>query len=200
MSHSIGLKFSRKFLIGVFIIVISVPTAYYLYYSFIIRKFTEVSEGKVYRSAEMPPEKLKSIIKKYDLRTIIDLRRPGRKTKIEQKAVSDAGAQYINIYSKQVPKEETIDAFLDVMSKPESFPVIIHCEHGEGRAPLFSAIYLIEFECWSNEKARQSTDFIMSILEYGNFDLSEKKGKYLNDYKRRLSNCLNTNNNPLTDQ
>jgi protein tyrosine/serine phosphatase len=65
------------------------------------------------------------------------------------------------------------------MDDNKNYPVLIHCEHGEGRAVLFSAIYRMEYENWDNEKARCAS----RVITYGtSFSLNASKGIYLHDY------------------
>lgn len=40
------------------------------------------------------------------------------------------------------------------MDNPDNYPVLIHCYHGTGRVILYSAIYKIEYENFTNEMAR----------------------------------------------
>ena len=60
------------------------------------------------------------------------------------------GVTYFNLGTDQVPTQETVDKFLEIMDEPSNYPVLVHCYHGVGRAQLFSAIYRMEYEGWSN--------------------------------------------------
>ena len=41
------------------------------------------------------------------------------------------------------------------MDDSSNYPVLIHCYHGVGRAQMFSALYRIEYEGWTNQEARE---------------------------------------------
>lgn len=154
----------------------------YFYWSNVLCKLYTVSEGKVYRSAAMPSEKLKKVIQKYSIRTVIDLREARYKDEIdeEHRIVTSAGGRHISIPSKQVPADETVKTFLEIMDDPDTYPVLIHCCHGEGRAVLFSALYRIEYEGWKNDRARRAS----RLITWGSsFDADAAKGIYLNNYK-----------------
>ena len=89
---------------------------------------------------------------------------------------------YFNLGTDQVPTQETVDKFLDIMDDSSNYPVLIHCYHGVGRAQLFSAIYRIEYEGWSNQDAREQTRI---LLKGSSFDEGAPKGEYLINYKPR---------------
>jgi len=69
------------------------------------------------------------------------------------------------------------------MDDPENYPVLIHCHHGVGRSRLFSSIYRIEYENYSNEDARVKARYLWELS--GNFSKSSEKGNYLLNYKKR---------------
>lgn len=155
-----------------------------LYWVHIADRFEEISEGKVYKSGVMPPDKLKKTIEKYNIKTIVDLRKLEDLKNIEKERslAETLGVVHINIPSDQVPETATVQEFLKVMDDEKNYPVLIHCEHGEGRAVLFSAIYRMEYEKWDNEKARCAA----RLITYGSgFSLDASKGKYLDHYKSR---------------
>ncbi len=68
------------------------------------------------------------------------------------------------------------------MDDGASYPVLIHCHHGTGRSILYSAIYRIEYEAFSNERARAKTRF---LLAGSSFDDGRSKGDFLIDYRSR---------------
>jgi hypothetical protein len=170
---------------------------YYAYWSLYQYKFTAVTQGRVYRSAEIPPQRLGHWVKKYGIRTIIDFRKPGPDTKLEQQAAAESNVLYQNIHSEQIPSSIAISSFLKTMDQEKNFPVLIHCHHGTGRSVLFSAIYRIEFECWANETARKSTRFFTA---FSSFAAGEKKGEFLKNYRSRLHRCrkIITSQNDIT--
>jgi protein tyrosine/serine phosphatase len=173
-----------KLMLAVFIGILLTLGATNFYWVYVANRFEVISEGKVYKSGVMPDKKLKKIIEKYKIKTIVDLRKPKDIKSIEQeRSISGTlGVIHVNIPSDQVPKDETMQKFLRIMDDKKSYPVLIHCEHGEGRAVLFSAIYRIEYENWDNNKARCAS----RIITYGtSFSLNASKGKYLNHYTPR---------------
>lgn len=170
---------------AVFIGILLTLGAANFYWVYVANRFEVISEGKVYKSGAMSHNKLTKTIKKYKIKTIVDLRKSKDKENIEKERAlaRTLGVIHVNIPSDQVPKAETVKKFLSIMDdKKNTLPVLIHCEHGEGRAVLFSAIYRMEYENWDNDRARGAS----RIITYGSsFSLNASKGKYLNHYTPR---------------
>ena len=68
------------------------------------------------------------------------------------------------------------------MDNKANYPVLIHCYHGIGRAEMYSALYRIEYENFTNEAARQG---VRTLIKYSSFDDGTPKGEYLKAYKSR---------------
>jgi protein tyrosine phosphatase (PTP) superfamily phosphohydrolase (DUF442 family) len=178
----IGLLF-----IGTFMASLLIVAAVYGYWVFVDHRLLTVTEGQVYQAGAMPLETLQKTIRKYGIRTVIDLRKPIKESEIEHTALAQMGVQHFNLPSEQEPADETVKAFLEIMDNRENRPVLIHCHHGVGRVVLFTAIYRMEYEGWSNENARRASRL---ILYKSAFSLNGSKGKFLQEYvpRSRLAN------------
>ena len=173
-----------KLILGAFVGILLAVGLANVYWVYGAERFEVISEGKVYKSGAMSGNELKELIEKYDIKTIVDLRKSELMKEIaKERALAESlGVNHVNIPSEQVPADETVRIFLTVMDEKKNYPVLIHCEHGEGRAVLFSAIYRMEYENWDNENARDAS----RIINYGSsFSLTASKGKYLQDYTPR---------------
>ncbi len=156
--------------------------------------FETITEGKVYKSGVIPPDEIESYVNKYHIKSIVDLRFPGTadlknnpeipaELTAEQNAVAKIkGVNYFNNGSDQVPKQENLDRFFKIMDNKANYPVLIHCYHGIGRAEMYSALYRIEYENFTNEAARQG---VRTIVKFSSFDDGTPKGEYLKSYKSR---------------
>ena len=174
--------------------VIFVLVGKYVYGININHNFETITEGKVYKSGVIPPNKIDSYVKKYHIKSIIDLRFPGTGDDVnnpeipaeltaEKIAVEKIkGVNYFNNGSDQVPVQKNLDIFFKIMDNPANYPVLIHCYHGVGRAEMYSAIYRIEYENMNKEEARTSTRF---LTKWSSFDLGKPKGDFLHNYKSR---------------
>ena len=183
----------KKIIIG-FIAIVLIGVMKYVYDMNINHNFETITEGKVYKSGVIPPDELESYIKKYNIKSVVDLRFPGTEDLVnnpeipkELTAERDAiakikGVTYFNNGSDQVPNQKNLDVFFKIMDDKINYPVLIHCYHGVGRAEMYSALYRIEYEKWSNEEARNG---VRSIIKFSSFDDGTPKGEYLKAYKSR---------------
>ena len=88
----------------------------------------------------------------------------------------------MHIPSTQVPPPEAIDAFLKIMDDASGRPVLIHCTHGVGRTGVFAAIYRMEYQGWSNERARREA---MLLAGFDSFRKHTAKAKFILAYEPR---------------
>ena len=166
----------------------------YVYDLNINHNFETITEGKVYKSGVIPPDELETYIKKYKIKSIVDLRFPGTgddvnnpenvaELEAEKKAVAKINdVNYFNDGSDQVPTKDNLVLFYKIMDNPANYPVLIHCYHGVGRAELYSAVYRIEYEKMDKDEARTSTRF---LTKWSSFDLGKPKGDFLHSYVKR---------------
>lgn len=190
----------KKKIIAVVVLLVLVGTGKYVYDRHINHNFMTITEGKVYKSGVIPPDEIADYVKKYHIKSIVDLRFPGTGDDVnnpevpaeltaEKEAVAKIpGVNYFNDGSDQVPKQENLDKFFKIMDNKDNYPVLIHCFHGIGRAQMYSAIYRIEYEGFSNEEARSKAAF---PVMFSSFDDGKPKGEYLKAYKSRKQLATN---------
>ena len=166
----------------------------YVYDMNINHNFETITEGKVYKSGVIPPDELENYINEYHIKSVVDLRFPGTGDDVnnpeipaeltaEKEAIEKIkGVNYFNNGSDQVPKQENLKTFFRIMDNPANYPVLIHCYHGVGRAEMYSAIYRIEYENFTNEEARSG---VRTLVKWSSFDDGKPKGEYLKAYKSR---------------
>ncbi len=183
----------KKILVALVVVIFGVAGKY-IYDRHINHNFMTITEGKVYKSGVIPPDEIADYVKKYHIKSIVDLRFPGTSDEVnnpeipseliaEKNAVAKIpGVNYFNDGSDQVPKQENLEKFFKIMDNQANYPVLIHCFHGIGRAQIYSAIYRIEYEGWSNEDARHKAAF---PFMFSSFDDGTPKGEYLKGYKSR---------------
>lgn len=156
-----------------------------------------VVPGKVYRSGALPPAELPGVLAAYNIRTVVDFRIPGpvepgnpvRAEDLRMEAAAIArtpNVRYVNIPSRQIPCACALQRLFAVLDDPSSYPVLLHCHHGTGRAPLYAAIYLIEYEGYANETARRTTRWLVAAPGYrSSFARGRPKGDFLAAYRPR---------------
>jgi protein tyrosine phosphatase (PTP) superfamily phosphohydrolase (DUF442 family) len=179
--------------------------ASYVWFVHVNYRFETITAGKVYKSAAIPPEYLARYITAHNIHTVIDLRDPGgvkdalhpesqAEIDAEARAIAEmGGVRHINIPSRQLPSPTTLRQFFAVLDDEAAYPVLIHCHHGTGRAAIYSALYRIEYEHWSNEAARQGTRPVVELFGYRSaFADGKAKGDFLMNYRSRSAGADST--------
>ena len=92
------------------------------------------------------------------------------------------GGNYFSNPSEQIPNQKNIETFTKIMDNTNNYPVLIRCYHGTGRAEMYSALYRIEYDNFTNESSSQG---VRALLEFSSFDDETPKGEYLKAYKSR---------------
>ena len=176
--------------------------AFYVWHVHLNYRFEEISKDKVYKSALINPDRLESFLLENNIKTVVDLLDPGVQDRLnpakqiqideEDKAIqainkkNNLNIQHVNIASGQVPTKATLTKFFEVLDKEENYPILIHCYHGTGRAQMYSALYRIEYENWSNADARAKTRVVVEGLGYrSSFSDGKVKGDFLMNYQPR---------------
>jgi hypothetical protein len=183
----------KKIILGVFLVIVA-GVGKYVYDMHINHNFETISEGKVFKSAVIPPDEIADYVEKYNIKSIVDMRFPGTgddqnnpEIPIELTAEKEAiakikGVNYFNNGSDQIPTQQNLDYFFEIMDNPDNYPVLLHCYHGVGRAEMYSALYRIEYENWDKNDARLAT---RTFVKFSSFDIGKPKGDYLMNYQKR---------------
>ncbi len=166
--------------------------ANYGWWVIVEHRLVVVRDGEVFQSAEMPPEELVRVGKSHAIRSVIDLRdtRP-EAVDAERAALEQAGIKHLHVPSRQEPSQETIDRVLGLMADPANQPLLVHCEHGEGRSVLMAALYRIREQGWTNEAAWHGTARLPRNLQFladlfpgfATFGRDSRKGRILFEFQ-----------------
>jgi tyrosine-protein phosphatase SIW14 len=128
------------------------------------RNFRVVREGVLYRSGQMTPAGLRRVLHDHGIRTVVSLRDgTTRADQATEEVCRGEEVYFVRIpitspwgdLGEGVPAEKTVRRFREVMSEPRNYPVLVHCLGGIHRTGIFTAIYRMEFEHWSNTAAMQ---------------------------------------------
>jgi tyrosine-protein phosphatase SIW14 len=128
------------------------------------RNFRVVCEGVLYRSGQMTPDGLRRVLHDYGIHTVVSLRDgTTRADQATEEVCRGAEVYFVRIpiispwgdLGEGVPAEKTVGRFREVMCEPRNYPVLVHCLGGIHRTGIFTAIYRMEFEHWSNAAAMQ---------------------------------------------
>jgi protein tyrosine phosphatase (PTP) superfamily phosphohydrolase (DUF442 family) len=171
----------RRAILLVLVLGALAAIAYSQYWVFTGRVAT-VESGRLYRSAAMSADRLIEYCRRHGITTVVDFRKTLPDTSAEAQALARAGIAHVALPTGQVPSPETVAGFLRVMDAKRREPVLIHCAHGVGRTGVFSAIYRMEYQGWSNRAAILEA-VVMS--GFGSFGPGNSKAAFLSGYKPR---------------
>jgi protein tyrosine/serine phosphatase len=165
-----------RFVAVVIIVVLIVgPVLIYSHFEAQTRNFRIVTDGVLYRSAQMPLDGLKRIIHDYNIRTVISLRDAMKlgdppPDLQEEEYCTKMGLTHVRLRpamwwapSGRPPADANVARFRKIMDDPANYPVLVHCFAGIHRTGAYCAVYRMEYEGWSNGKAIEE----MKTLGYG---------------------------------
>jgi len=132
------------------------------------RRFAVVETDKIYRGGRQTLPVLKRILRKHNIRTIINLDdkllekdepwRPGADRYVHQKNLAKAlGIQYRGFIwnGSGVGPFDEYDAVADILATTSSQPVFVHCAAGKKRTNAAIAAYLIRYRAYSFDQVVQ---------------------------------------------
>ncbi|HWL95533.1 MAG TPA: tyrosine-protein phosphatase [Phycisphaerae bacterium] len=122
------------------------------------KRFAVVHEGILYRSAQPKRGEIRHLAKEHHIKTIVIAREgTSRNVPDERETAEASGVQVVNIpiESRQPVPDEQIAAFFKTVDDPANQPVLVHCSAGRHRTGLLCALYRIERQGWSVERAME---------------------------------------------
>ena len=154
-------------------LVIGGPYLYYRYSYTFAKRLRPVDEVKgVYRSGCMTADGLAHAIKTLKIRTVFNLMEEYPDpilstgyfdtTDVREAEVCERlGARMISltvdtlapIRARNNERPAAIAAFLDLMDRPETYPVLIHCKAGLHRTGVLVAVYRMGYNGWPRQDA-----------------------------------------------
>jgi protein tyrosine/serine phosphatase len=150
-----------------------VPYLYYRHSYTYGKRLRPVEAGRVYRSGCLTAQGFEDAIKKYKIKTVINLMEEAQdpalprsnfdpRTLRESEVCAKAGAKYRFLFvdlvaANRVGQERpaTIEQFLALMDDPETYPVLFHCRAGLHRTGVLAALYRMEYHGWTRAEAYQ---------------------------------------------
>lgn len=115
--------------------------------------------GMVYRSAWVEPDVLSELIETYQFRSVVNLCKPGEmgeaRWEAQRNAVRNAGAKLIEASMPMTIEADdpVLEKHMAILSDPNNYPMLVHCQHGVTRTAKFLAMYDIAFR---NKTAEES--------------------------------------------
>ncbi|HVS40567.1 MAG TPA: dual specificity protein phosphatase family protein [Gemmataceae bacterium] len=135
------------------------------------KRLREVDPGRVYRAGQMTADGFADAVARFKIRTVLNLQDDFPDPDIcrsfwdwstikESELCRQLGVRYVLIKPDLIPRRhvpvdrpEAVDEFLDLMDRPDTYPVLIHCKAGLHRTGELTAVYRMEYQNWTPEEA-----------------------------------------------
>ena len=145
-----------------------------------IGNFGQMDE-RLYRGAQPLPDDYQSL-KDLGVQTVVDLRNDP--TDYEKAAVEALGMRYVNIPMSgwKTPKDQQVEAFMNLMNDPATGVVYVHCKAGKHRTSVVGAVYRYHQYGWDYEKAYRE----MKNYNYTSWVVHGALGAYVKDYYKDI--------------
>ena len=132
-----------------------------------IKNFDQV-DARVYRGGQPTDEGLQYLAK-LGVKTIIDLRETGDRSKAEERVATGAGMKYVNVPMTGLtpPTDAEITRILAILEDSTAGPVFVHCLRGADRTGAVIAAYHISHDKWDNARAlKDAKAHSMSFFQF----------------------------------
>jgi protein tyrosine/serine phosphatase len=163
---------------GIVVVVGVAPVVHYRMVYTHAKRLREVTPGRVYRSGQMTAEGFVDAVRRYHIRTIINLQDEYPDPNIdlgyfeggtikESELCRQLGVTYRYLPPDLIPRRlipehrpAAIETFLRWMDQEETYPVLLHCRAGVHRTGVMAAVYRMEYENWT---PRQAVDELKEV-------------------------------------
>jgi tyrosine-protein phosphatase SIW14 len=149
-----------------------------------IRNFDEVNEH-VYRGGQ-PTSAGFTYLAKLGVKTIVDLREPGQRSKAEERAVTALGMHYVNVPMTGLtpPNGAQTAKILGLLEDGSSGPAFVHCWRGADRTGAVIAAYHIDHDKWDNPRA------LKDARAHGMRFFQIPREHYISEFHRQLATAV----------
>ena len=120
------------------------------------KRLAAVEEGVLYRSAQPTGRQIVNLAEDLGIRTVVIVREgSSRRVREELQSASRHGlnAVTIPVQSQGPIPDDQVSAFFQCVDDPENRPVLVHCAAGRHRTGYLCALYRIERQGWTVQKA-----------------------------------------------
>jgi protein tyrosine phosphatase (PTP) superfamily phosphohydrolase (DUF442 family) len=150
--------------------------------------FHAVSDGVLYRSAQLSGDELKSAVRAYGIKSVLNLRGPNVGTRWydeEVRTAAELGLAHYNygLSAHRIVTGREIAELLDIMRQAPK-PLLVHCKSGADRTGLIAALYrYVETGASAADSDRELS------LVYGHFPYLTSRSVAMGDSFRAFVNA-----------
>jgi protein tyrosine/serine phosphatase len=167
------IPFSRRvrIFIAALVILMLPPAGYFGVYMRVQGNFHPITSGEAYRSAKLDRDKLEYYVKKYNIKSIVNLigedpRKPWYQEELQVSAEHNIKHYDISLSATQEPTEEEARKIVEIFQTAPR-PVLIHCKGGSDRSGLVAAMWKVVVDKEPKSEARKQLSILYGHLPIG---------------------------------
>ena len=164
--------FSRRLqiVIAALVILMLPPAGYFGMYLRVQGNFHPITTGEAYRSAKLHRDKLEYYVKKYNIKSIVNLigedpQKPWYREELEVSAALKLRHYDLSLSATEEPTKEDVQNLMEIFETAPR-PVLIHCKGGSDRSGLVAAMWKVVVDKEPKSEANKQ----LSIV-YGHFPI-----------------------------
>jgi protein tyrosine phosphatase (PTP) superfamily phosphohydrolase (DUF442 family) len=110
-----------------------------------------VKDGILYRSGQLTPSQLAKAVRRFGIRTVVNLQLGGREMEQERARAQELGIGFVNLPmpGDGFGEELQFRKVLELVDDPARRPVLVHCARGTCRTGSAVALYRFERDGWT---------------------------------------------------
>ena len=133
--------------------------------------FHPITEGEAYRSGQLDMDEFEYYIKKYNIRSIVNLRgenpsKPWYKEEIMFCDANNIKHYDLSLSSSKAPNREDVRKLMDIFNNAPR-PVLIHCLAGADRSGLVAAMWKVIVDKEPKEEAEKQLSLFFGHVPIG---------------------------------
>jgi protein tyrosine/serine phosphatase len=171
------------------LLVLALVPGWRLYHILLAGNFHVVDESRCYRAAQPTAAELTAMVRRYGIRTVINLRGISDDEEwypLEVKVAKDLGIELVDVgmWSNSPPEIQEFRNLIHALADGKE-PLLIHCNSGSDRTGLGSALYLLLRTDATLPQARQQLGLYYGHIPYSRASCQDR---VLDCYENWLSN------------
>ena len=161
----------RKVFYGLILLVVALPAGWLIVLDrqgrLIWDHWDEAKRGVLYRSGQLTGDQLTAAVKRYGIRTVINLQMPGDELAAERDLCAHLGIDFVNLPmpGDGFGEEWQFREILKITDDPQRRPAVVHCARGTCRTGAAVALYRFERDGWTLEDV--ATEMRRQTYRYG---------------------------------
>jgi len=159
-----------KIFITVLILMMAL-TGGYIFHVVDQGNFHPITDGEAYRSAQLDRDNLEYYIKRYNIKSILNLRGGNHATDWYREELAVSAANHITHYdiamsSTKEPDENDLKQLMEIF-KSAPRPILIHCKAGADRSGLVAAMWKVIVDQESKPEAEKQLSIFYGHVPFG---------------------------------